>query len=184
MSNWAFYCIICAFQIQSYNAPYSTIFKVANGTIQFKSIAPLELIKATSNNLSGLFDTQKKTFAFKVPVNTFTGFNGLFQKEHFNENYMETEKFPYADFKGKLIEDIDYTKEGNYTIRAKGNLTIHGITQERILKIDIIIKKNQIFVKANFVIFLSEHNITVPKVVHEKLASEIIVEVKANLTTF
>lgn len=159
------------------------VFKVSNGSIAFRSDAPLELIKASSNELAGLFDTNTKKFAFRIKVNSFDGFNSALQKEHFNENYMESNTFPYASFDGKVIEDVDYSKAGVYNVRAKGNLIVHGITQERIIKVEITVKPQGISVKSNFTVMLADHNITIPKVVHEKLASEIKVEVKAELAT-
>lgn len=162
-------------------APVS-VYKVTKGTIAFNSDAPMELIKASSNELAGLFDANTKKFAFRIKVNSFEGFNTALQKEHFNENYMESNKFPYASFEGKVIEDIDYSKPGTYNVRTKGNLVVHGVTQERIIKVDIIVKQQSISVKSNFTVLLADHNITIPKVVHEKLASEIKVEVKAALS--
>ncbi len=159
----------------------TAIYKVSNGSIAFRSDAPLELIKASSNNLAGLFDTKAKKFAFRIKVNSFEGFNTDLQKEHFNENYMESNVFPYASFEGKIIEDIDYGKPGIYNIRAKGNLTVHGVVQERIIKVDLTVKEKSVAVKSNFTVLLADHNITIPKVVHEKLASEIKLEVKAEL---
>lgn len=163
--------------------PVNLLYKVTNGSIAFRSDAPLELIKASSDELAGLVDTDRKQFAFRIKMNSFKGFNGLLQKEHFNENYMESVKFPYASFEGKLIEDIDYSKPGTYNVRAKGNLTVHGVTQERIIKVDLIIKDKTISVRSAFTVLLADHNITIPKVVHEKLASEIKVEVKADMST-
>lgn len=160
-----------------------TVYKVSKGSIAFNSDAPMELIKASSNELAGLFDGNTKKFAFRIKVSSFDGFNSALQKEHFNENYMESTKFPYASFDGKVIEDVDYSKPGVYHVRAKGNLVVHGVTQERIIKVDIIVKPQSISVKSNFTVLLADHNITIPKVVHEKLASEIKVEVKAELTT-
>lgn len=159
----------------------ATVYKVTKGSIAFNSDAPMELIKASSNELAGLFDTNTKKFAFRIKVNSFEGFNSALQKEHFNENYMESNKFPYASFDGKVIEDIDYSKPGTYNVRAKGNLSVHGVVQERILKVDITVKQQGVSVKSNFTVLLADHNITIPKVVHEKLASEIKVEVKAEL---
>jgi len=159
----------------------ATVYKVTKGSIAFNSDAPMELIKASSNELAGLFDTNTKKFAFRIKVNSFEGFNSALQKEHFNENYMESNKFPYASFDGKVIEDIDYSKPGTYNVRAKGNLSVHGVIQERILKVDITVKQQGVSVKSNFTVLLADHNITIPKVVHEKLASEIKVEVKAEL---
>lgn len=160
----------------------AVVYKVNNGSISFRSDAPLELIKASSNELAGLFDSDTKKFAFRIKINSFKGFNADLQKEHFNENYMESDKFPYASFEGKIIEDVDYSKPGIYNVRAKGNLTIHGVVQERIIKIDLVVKEKNVSAKSNFTVQLADHNITIPKVVHEKLASEIKVEVKAELT--
>lgn len=161
--------------------PAALVYKVTNGSIAFRSDAPLEMIKASSDELAGLVDTDRKQFAFRIKMNSFKGFNSLLQKEHFNENYMESDKFPYAAFEGKLIEDIDYSKQGTYNVRAKGNFTVHGVTQERIIKVDLTIKDKSISVRSTFTVLLADHNITIPKVVHEKLASEIKVDVKAEM---
>ena len=96
---------------------------------------------------------------------------------------MESAKFPYASFEGKVIEDIDYNVPGTYSVRAKGNLSVHGVSQERIIKVNLTIKKNQITAQSAFTVMLADHNITIPKVVHEKLASEIKVEIDADLVT-
>jgi YceI-like domain len=157
------------------------MYSVSSGTITFRSDAPLELVKASSNQLKGIFDAEKKQFAFSLNVNTFKGFNSPLQQEHFNENYLESNKYPRASFEGKIIEDVDLKKNGYYNIRAKGNLTVHGVSQERIIKCELTIKNNIVSVKSNFTVLLADHNITIPKVVHEKLASEIKVEVKADL---
>ncbi len=157
------------------------LYSVNTGTITFRSDAPLELVKASSNQLKGIFDAEKKQFAFSLNVNTFKGFNSPLQQEHFNENYLESNKYPRASFEGKIIEDVDLKKNGYYNIRAKGNLTVHGVSQERIIKCELTIKNNIVSVKSNFTVLLADHNITIPKVVHEKLASEIKVEVKADL---
>jgi YceI-like domain len=155
------------------------IFNMSKGSISFSSDAPLELIKARSGELRGKIDAAKKLFAFSIKINTFKGFNSALQKEHFNENYLESEKYPEASFSGKIIEEIDFSKDGTYTIRAKGRLNIHGVAQERIIKSDLTIKNGQVTIKSNFTVLLADHNIPIPKVVHEKLASEIKVEVNA-----
>lgn len=164
----------------SFREPLS-IFNITKGKISFSSDAPLELITAVSNELKGLIETEKKQFAFSVKVRSFKGFNSGFQKDHFNENYLETDKYPDATFSGKIIEDVDFTKNNVLTVRAKGILTVHGVPKERIIKSDMTIKDGQIFIKANFTVLLADHNIPIPKVVHEKLASEIKVEVNSEL---
>lgn len=154
-----------------------SVFSTTSGKIAFQSDAPFELIKASSKEVKGLLDPAKKTFAFKVRMETFQGFNGALQKEHFNENYVESTKYPDASFSGKIIEDTDFMKDGNYTVRAKGNFVVHGISQERIIKTEMVIKEGKINVHSAFTVMLTDHNIPIPKVVKDKLADEIKVDV-------
>jgi YceI-like domain len=164
-------------------AATAQVLNTKNGKISFRSDAPLELIKASSEEMRGKLDIGRKLFAFTAKITSFKGFNSPLQKEHFNENYMESQIYPEASFAGKIIEDIDLTQDGTYIVRAKGNLTIHGVVQERIIKTELNVKNGNISMKANFTVLLSDHNIAIPKVVHEKLASEIKVEVKADLVS-
>ena len=157
------------------------VFFTRSGEILFKSDAPLELITASSSEVRGVIDIKKNTFAFSVPVKSFEGFNSPLQKEHFNENYMESDKYPAATFNGKIIEDIDYSQDGSYTVRAKGILLVHGVDQERIIKGDINVKNGVIHITSSFIVLLEEHNIKVPKIVFQKISPEIQVEINAQL---
>jgi len=157
------------------------IYKCHDGFIEFKSNAAKELIKAGSKNLTGIINTKEKTFAFVVRISSFEGFNAALQREHFNEKYMESDKYPDADFSGKIIEEIDFSKEGIYEVRAKGILKIHHVEQERIIKSTIRIARGVIIVRSDFNVILNDHNIKVPKVVHEKIATDIDVKVEAEL---
>jgi len=158
-----------------------TIYHTTSGRIDFRSDAPLEIIRASSNDLLGVLDISKNNFSFKVVIRSFEGFNSPLQKEHFNENYLESDKYPEASFKGKIIEDADLTVDGTYEVRAKGNLTIHNVMQERIIKCAVTVKNKIITIHSSFTVLLSEHNIPIPKVVYQKLANEIKVEVTATL---
>ena len=160
--------------------PYKA-FTTFTGTIHFRSDAPEELIGAESSELKGAIETTGKTFSFKVRVASFEGFNSGLQKVHFNDNYVETLNYPEATFKGKIIEDIDWTKDGQYEVRAKGFLNIHGVEQERIIKSNLTIKDGKVLLKCNFTVLLADHNIPIPRIVKEKLAEEIKVEIKATL---
>jgi polyisoprenoid-binding protein YceI len=157
----------------------SGIYTIANSISSFHSNAKLELIKAESSNLRGAIDVNKRTFAFSVYINTFDGFNGPLQKEHFNENYMETDRFPTATFTGRIVEEDNFTIDGTYNVRAKGKFTIHGIEQERIIQGDLVVKNGVMRLKCRFTVILNEHDIKIPRIVHEKLASEIVVEINA-----
>ncbi|MBK0402356.1 YceI family protein [Adhaeribacter sp. BT258] len=162
-------------------APQQTLFVAKTGNIQFKSEAPLELIEARSAKMKGVINTAEQTFAFSVPNNTFEGFNSALQREHFNENYMESNKFPNSSFTGKIIESIDFSVDGTHTVRAKGKLLVHGVEQERIIKATLQIKKGVISVSSNFTVPLADHNITIPKIVYQKIAEEIQVDLNAVL---
>lgn len=181
MKRSAFILAVAIFFMTSLQAQGGHIYSTTSGTLSFQSDAPFELIKASSNDVKGLLDAVKKTFAFKVRMSSFQGFNSALQQEHFNENYIESSKYPEATFTGKIIEDEDIGADGSYTIRAKGNLTIHGISQERIIKADLVVKQGKIGFNSNFTVLLSDHNIPIPKVVKDKLATEIKVEVKGQL---
>lgn len=157
------------------------VFVCKNGTIKFTSEAPLELIKAQSSKASGALDCANKNVLFMLNIDTFEGFNSSLQKEHFRENYMETAKYPTATFKGKIIEDIDFSKSGTYTVRSKGVFTIHGVEKEKIVKVKIQVKGTTMEVETTFDVALEDHNINIPKVVNQKIASVISVEMKGTL---
>ena len=177
MSRILFICFLLLTQTS-----FGQIYFTNNGSISFRSEASQELIRATSKSLRGALDAEKRTFVFKVLIRTFEGFNSALQQEHFNEKYLESEHYPEANFQGKIIEDIDLHIEGKYDVRAKGQLTIHGVTVERIIRCVAIVKNNKVDVTSHFTVLLSEHNIKVPKVVHEKVASEINIDVNAELS--
>ena len=158
------------------------VFVANNGTVKFTSKAPLETISAQSKKLSGALDAGKRTFAFSIPIKSFEGFNSPLQKEHFNENYMESEKIPSASFKGKIIEEVDLSVAGAYTVRAKGMMKIHDVEKEMIIKSRINVKSGQISVETSFNVPLKDYNINVPTIVNQKIAPEILVEVKMDMT--
>lgn len=173
-----FYSMVFAFMLLPCLAfAQSNIIAGNNGKAQFTSEAPLELIKATSDKLKGAIDQSKNTFAFAVDMNSFNGFNSALQKEHFHENYMETAKFPKASFTGKFIEQVDFSVNGSYEVRAKGMFTVHGVQKERIIKGTMAINKGAITISAAFTVRLEDHDIKVPKIVYEKIAEEIKVDI-------
>jgi len=157
-------------------------YAIKKSLVSFHSNAKMELIKASSTELKGVIDADKRIFAFSVTMKSFDGFNSPLQKEHFNENYLESDKFPTASFTGHIIEEDDFTKDGTYNIRAKGRFTVHGVEQERILQGDLTVKNGVIKLDCIFTVFLAEHDIKIPRIVHEKLASEIKVIVNAEFT--
>jgi hypothetical protein len=159
----------------------TTLFQCTDGVVILKSDATLELIQAKSHKLRGLIDPAKQTFAWAVEISTFQGFNSPLQREHFHENYLETERFPRASFSGKIIEKFNIDQPGVQIVRAKGKLSIHGVEQERIIKSQLENKGGKLYITASFTVPIVEHDITIPKIVHQKIAEEIQVTIEAVL---
>jgi len=155
------------------------IYTSINGKIDFVSEAPLEIIRASSDLLQGALDLEKKTFGFRVGIKSFNGFNNPLQQVHFYENYLEANEFPMATFKGKILEQI---QEGNCVCRAKGILLIHGVEVERIIDINLKLKNDIITYEAEFYVPLIDHNISLPRIVYQKIAEEILVTVKGQMS--
>ena len=101
--------------------------------LSFFSEAPIENIKAESNSGVSALNLSTETIYFKVPMRSFE-FKKSLMKEHFNENYLESNKYPFAEFNGKIIEPIDLTKDGTYPVTVQGELNIHGVKKNYIVK--------------------------------------------------
>lgn len=184
ISNQAFmrFLILVLFFIPQMAVFGQQRYKLAEGKVHFKSDAPLELIEATSREVKGLFDPENRSFAFSVPASSFEGFNSALQREHFNENYLESAKFPHITFSGKIIEQVDFAKDGEYTVRAKGKLVVHGIEQERIIKSTVKTSNGKMYITSMFTVLLKDHEIDIPKIVYQKIAEEIEVKIALTLT--
>ena len=169
-------CFLCFTSLLLHGQIYNT-----NGAIaKFKSVAPLEIIEAESNQLKGALNLNNKTFAFKLFIKSFDGFNSPLQKVHFYENYMEVKDFPESVFRGKILEEIDINELNTY--RAKGILEIHGVSKEVI--IDVSLKPNEegLSFSAQFDVHLKDFKIDLPRIVYQKIAEVIHIEVLGELT--
>lgn len=159
----------------------SQIFSTKSGIIAFYSYTPVEDIKAENKEVVAIFRPQTKDLVFSVENARFEFKNKLMQ-EHFNEKYMESEKYPKSTFKGQVIEDIDYTKDGTHAVTVTGTLNIHGVEKQRTISGTIIIKGGTIQFKSNFKVKVADHKITIPTIVAAKIAEEIEVTVDAVLS--
>lgn len=152
-----------------------------SGEVTFVSKADLETIRSTSTALKGAIDPMTRSVAFKVSNISFTGFNSQLQREHFNENYMESDLFPHCSFSGKIIDEVNFKKEGSYPVRAKGVLVVKGVSQERIVKGIIYIKGDELFLTSDFMVNLRDHDIRIPRIVQQKIAPDIEVSLTAKM---
>lgn len=152
-------------------------WKLQRSVVSFVSEAPLERITAQNTRSTGLLDPTARSFAVQVPVFSFEGFNAPLQREHFNENYMVSRTWPNASFAGRVIESIDLTAPGTHNVRAKGKLSIRGVEKERIIPCKLVVAEDGIRVTTTFDVAVDEHEIRVPRVVQQKIASVVQVTV-------
>jgi len=153
------------------------LYMTNSGEVSFFSKTPLEDIDAVNKSVSSIINTATNEVAVQMRITNFVFPNKLMQ-EHFNENYLESEKFPSATFKGKIKESVDLTLPGTYAIEALGSATIHGITRPIELKGTILSTGNTLTLSCQFEIQLVDYKISIPKIVFAKIAEVIKVSSK------
>ncbi|HNF72148.1 MAG TPA: YceI family protein [Chitinophagaceae bacterium] len=154
---------------------------VTSSKVVFVSNAPLETIKAVSQELKGVIDVSTRSIAFSIANTTFEGFNSALQQDHFHENYVESERYPHCTFSGKIIDEVDFTRDGTYAIRVKGFLNVKGISQEKIIKGTITVKGEELLISCTFSVAVADHQIRIPRIVQQKIAPVIEISVTAKL---
>ncbi len=157
------------------------VYLSTNSTISFFSETPLENIDAVTNQAVGALNVKTKTVFFKAKLSTFEFKKSLMQ-EHFNENYMESEKYPFATFNGTINEEVDLTQEGTYQITATGKFSSHGVDQDRTIPGTIVVKDDSLEVTSAFDVKVADHQIKIPSVVAQNIAETMQVKVHAVMT--
>jgi polyisoprenoid-binding protein YceI len=154
-----------------------------NGSVRFHSEAQLEKIEAVNRQVNVALLPATGDFVFKVLMKSFT-FEKALMQEHFNENYVESDKYPESTFLGKItnIKEINFTKDGTYPAVVEGKLTIHGVTQVVKQNGTIEIGKDLVTAKAKFNILLADYKITVPNTVVNNISKTIEITVDAGMT--
>jgi len=140
-------------------------FFTKSGKISFYSKAALEDIEAVNKTTTVVMDIQTGEFQFSVPMKGFE-FRKALMQEHFNENYIESDKYPKSDFKVSIVNssDIDFKKNGTYDAKAKGKLTIHGVTKDIEADGKIIVNESKIALSSVFSVSLQDYKIKNDKV--------------------
>jgi polyisoprenoid-binding protein YceI len=153
-------------------------YMTKNGFISFFSHTPLEDIKADNNQVAGAIDTSTGELVFQVLIKSFH-FERALMEEHFNENYMESDKFPKASFKGKItdLKAVNFEKNGVYEVAVEGNLIIRDVTKNMSVKGTIEVVTGGLITNAKFIIAPEEFNIKIPAVMREKIAKTLEVNV-------
>lgn len=159
---------------------FSQIYVGEKCKITFFSETKMENIDAVNTVTKPVFKAETGDFAIKAQQNAFV-FKSAFMQEHYNENYMESEKFPYATFKGKIKEKVDYTKDGVTNVTMEGTLDIHGVELPRNVSGTITVKGGAIAMDAKFDVKVADHKIKVPSLYVEKIAEVIQVTYHADM---
>jgi hypothetical protein len=150
----------------------------SRGKIDFYSKTPVEDIEAHSRSAGAIVNTESGVVAFKVPIKTFDFPNDLME-EHFNENYMETGRYPFATFTGKMEPLVDFQKPGRYPVKASGKLTIHGVEKVREFAGTLVVNADKTaLLTCLFQVPLDDHQIKRPQLMLVKIADRIDVSVE------
>ncbi len=177
--------ILLAFTILC-SVPYvraQELFSVNKGLVTFYSHALIEDITAENKQPGSMINMTTRDIAVIIPIRNFKFAKELMQ-EHFNEKYMESEKFPMASFKGSIDASVDMTKEGEYPATAKGTMSIHGIEKEMTLVGTMKRKGDSISLTSDFKIAIKDYNITVPKLLFDNIAEVVDVHVSLEYKPF
>ncbi len=163
-------------------APAQEKFYTKSGKIIFSSRATLENIEAHNKTVTCVIDSKTGNMQFSVLMKAFE-FEKALMQEHFNENYIESHKYPKAEFKGQIINnsDINYSKDGTYKANVKGKLTIHGETRDVETTGILVVKNGKVDADAEFNIELADYKVEIPKVVKDNISKTVRIIVDCNL---
>jgi hypothetical protein len=158
-------------------------FMTKNGFISFYSHTPMEDIKADNNQVVGVLDISTGEMVFQALIKSFH-FDRALMEEHFNENYMESDKIPKSVFKGKItnLASVDFTKNGTYNVTVEGDLTIHDVTNKISTKGTIEVISGGINANSKFNIVPEDYKIVIPGVVRDKFDKSLAVTVTMKYT--
>lgn len=170
------YLFLCLFMVVALKGTAQK-YVAEKGVITFFSDAVVEDITATNSKIASIFNQETGALAFSVPIREFQ-FEKKLMQEHFNEKYMESDKFPKATFSGKLT-NLNIAQGGEQHVKAKGKLIIHGTTKE--VEIEGIANiGDKVNLKSKFMIKLTDYNIKIPQLLFQNIAEEV--EVTVDLT--
>lgn len=161
---------------------YAQKFLTKTGHIKFYSEAPLENIEAHNNQVNSAFDANSGNFVFKLLMKSFE-FEKALMEEHFNENYVHSNEYPNATFVGKVtnLDEIDLEMEGEQKVKVKGDLSIHGKTNEIETDGVFITGNDMIKAHASFNILLEDYNVKIPSAVAQNISESVEITVNIEL---
>lgn len=151
--------------------------------ISFFSSAPLEDIEAQNKGAVIIYKATTNDIQIRVSIQNFKFKNALME-EHFNENYMESTRFPNAEFRGKINEAFDQSKDGENKVTITGIMDIHGVKKEMTLNGTITKIGNEFKIQSKFQVRVADHNIKVPSMYVKNIAEVVDVNISSTLEPF
>ncbi len=151
-------------------------FTSEKGMISFFSDAAIEDIEAVNNMVGSLFNASTGDLVYIVKIKDFR-FDKSLMREHFNEKYMETEKYPKSTFQGK-VTGFRANAPGEQHVRAMGKLSIHGVTRTVDIPGTLQFANGKTIIKSNFIVKLADYKITIPQIVWQNIAEEVEVKIE------
>lgn len=170
--------LLLVFVLGLFQFAYSQIFMGKQTTLHFLSKSELEDIEARNTLGKAAMNTATGKVQVKAQIKAFK-FKSAFMEEHFNENYMESEKYPFASFDGKFTEKPDFSKDGEYKVTCSGKMEIHGVSNDVILPCTVKVKGNELTITSEFKVKLVDYRIKVPSLYVKNIAEEIAVDVNS-----
>ncbi len=167
---------------------FTTIFYVngqvyftKNGRISFFSKTALQNIEADNNQVISILNVQTGVIQFSLLNNAFH-FEKAKMEEDFNDNYIESEKYPKSTFTGMIsdISSVNFTKDGAYPVHVKGDLMIHGVTKNITEPGTITVAGGKISATSKFHVLIKDYKITIPSIVTNKIAEDIEINISCN----
>ncbi|MBK7560939.1 MAG: YceI family protein [Chitinophagaceae bacterium] len=159
-------------------------FYTKNGQINFDATSPAspEKIEGINRSATCVVDTKSGNMQFAALMKGFA-FERALMEEHFNENYVESDKYPKAEFKGEIknSDKVDFTKDGNYTVKIKGKLTMHGESNDVETEAKISIQNGKIKATADLNVLLSDYKVSIPGLVADKVSKTVKISVSCLL---
>ncbi len=159
------------------------VYTAKSGTATFFSEAPLENIEATSTSVQSILNTSTKNVAFIISIRSFRFRKDLMQ-EHFNEKYLESDKYPNATYSGIITGDFDLNKDGTYEVTSAGKIAMHGQEKEITTPGIFTVKNGEATLQSNFPLAVNDFNIEIPQLLFQNIADTVAVKVNITYQPF
>ena len=176
--------LLClAFLVVSLTKGNAQIYMAKDCEISFFSPSPMEDISAVNKTAKPILNTATGDLQIRVSIQAFKFPDPLMQ-EHFNENYLESDKYHNSEFKGKINEKVDYAVDGVNKVTVTGKMNMHGVDMDKTLEGTLTVKAGQILLDTKFMVHLADYKIVIPKLVVKNIAEDIEVKMKATLEPY